>query len=217
MLNWYWLRGVSESLQCKCCNERNVVGRNRASGTLNVINDGHKLGCWVKMPFGESGLAGAAVQFVHSRQTKTSTNNRGKASLQHLHHKLFISKLHFGERTVFLAGRTPLKEQINSADGLSSPLWKRHYVLDGDAQQTRGVWEDTKCVSASPLFCGQGTVAVLDGAAQQSIAFPRLFSQDVTKLYTKKRFQYILHLILSSVIWASIGNNSREANRVPLI
>lgn len=69
-------------------------------------------------------------------------------------------------------------------------------MLDGDAQQTRGVWEDTKCVSASPLFCGQGTVAVLDGAAQQSIAFPRLFSQDVTKLYTKKKVS--IHLASDS-------------------
>lgn len=46
----------------------------------------------MEMPVGETGLAGPAVQLVHSRWTKTSTNNHGNAGLQH-QHKLFISKL----------------------------------------------------------------------------------------------------------------------------
>lgn len=169
------------------------------------------------MPVGETGLAGPAVQLVHSRWTKTSTNNHGNAGLQH-QHKLFISKLHLAERAVFLVGRTPLKAEINSADGLPSPLWKRHYVLDGDAQLTRGVWDDAKRVSVFFSFVSRAPWCwmVLPGSPAKHSIFQAVFTGCHTAVH-KKRFQSILHLILSSVIWASIRSNSREANGVPLI
>lgn len=116
----------------------------------------------------------------------------------------FISKLHLAEATVFLVGRRPLKAQINSADGPSSSLWKRNSVLDGDTQQTRGVWDDAKCVSALLLFCGQGTLVVLDGAARQPSKaqhFPGYFHRMSHNCRQKKKVS--VHLasdIVSSVI-----------------
>lgn len=157
----------------------------------------------------QEGLAEAAVQFVHGRSTETSTNNHSSAGLQHLHHKPFTSKLHLAEWAAFLVGKRPLQTQITSADGPSSPLWKRHFVPAGDAQQTRGVWDDARCVS------GQGTTVVLDGAARQpsrAQRFPGYSHRMPQNSTPKKRFQYILHLILSSAIWASIRNNSHETN-----
>lgn len=45
---------------------------------MSTINYEHKLGCWVKMPFGEKGLAGAAGQLVH-RLKQVQINNHGRA------------------------------------------------------------------------------------------------------------------------------------------
>lgn len=135
---------------------------------------------------------GLQEQFVHSRQTKRNTNNHGSAGLQHLHHKLFISKLHLAEQAVFLVGRRPLKTQINSADGPSSPLWKRHYVLDGDAQGSLGWCKMCECF-ASLLCAGyRGGAGRCCQQAQQSTAFSSLFPQDVTQLYTKKKVSIYL-------------------------
>lgn len=71
------------------------------------------------MPFGETGLAGAAGQLVHRLKQVQINNMAGPSapSSQTIHHKL-----HLAEEAVFLGARRPLKAQINSADGPCPPL-----------------------------------------------------------------------------------------------
>lgn len=183
---------------------------------MSTINYEHKLGCWVKMPFGETGLAGAAGQLVH-RLKQVQINNHGRAFSTFITNYSSANCIYLKEQ-FFLGVEDISKHRFILLVDLPH-LCEQGIVCLVVTPSKAGEFGMMQNVWVQSFSFGGKILVVLGGAARQpskAQCFPGYFHR-MSHSCTQKKASMHLRSDLSSVIWASVRNNSREANGVPLI